>query len=370
VSFAERIQVNRQPIPPEQLVPLVESVRGWLANPLWTDRDRDPASRHGRHAKHKLSYPTFFEVVTVMALRYFADQQCDLVIWETGMGGRLDATNIVQPIASVITNIQFDHQRWLGSSLAEIAREKAGIIKRHTPVITATEDAEALEVIQTEAAHGQAPVTVVTSRDLLAAPLTNLTVPLLGDHQRLNAAVALATVKVCQPILPVDDHALRTGVQTVQWHGRLQTLERGDQLYLLDGAHNPAGIATLMAALEKYFPGRRLSLIFGVLRDKDWPAMCQLLVPGFSRIYLVPVESERSAFPEEIKSVIAQRDPRVGVQVCVSLREALAYAARDRMIVIAGSLYLIGEALELLAPEDSGPSEPQLNEWTMPQRGL
>src|SRR6185436_1316953 len=144
------------------------------------------------------NHPTFFEAITVMALQYFVERHCDLVIWETGLGGRLDSTNIVTPIASVITNIQYDHQKWLGETLDKIAFEKAGIIKPGLPVITATDAPEALSVITQRARELAAPLSLVTPADAHRPPLDTLNLPLLGEHQRLNAAVALKTVEVVQ----------------------------------------------------------------------------------------------------------------------------------------------------------------------------
>src|ERR1700722_11422784 len=147
VSFAERIQVGRELISREDVARLTEEIRAAI------------------DALDAESPPTFFEVVTVMALKYFAEQKCELVVWETGLGGRLDATNIVTPLASVITNVQLDHQQWLGNRLPEIAREKAGIIKEGVPIITATEDAEALQVIADTAKTHNAPLSIVTPSD-------------------------------------------------------------------------------------------------------------------------------------------------------------------------------------------------------------
>ena len=191
VTFGERIQVNRQPISAADVSRLVAELRLVLGNCSEEDS------------------PTFFEVVTVMGLRYFAEQGCDLVIWETGMGGRLDATNIVTPLASVITNVQFDHEKWLGNTLAEIAREKAGIIKPGVPVITATDEPEALEVIRETAARQHAPLTIVSQADTSLPSLATLRLPLLGEHQRLNAALAAATVRTLRPIIPVSEPILR-----------------------------------------------------------------------------------------------------------------------------------------------------------------
>src|SRR5437773_739135 len=258
VSFGERIQVNRQFISQGEVVRLLVEMQPVLKE--------FPLEEH----------PTFFEVVTVMALQFFAEQKCDLVIWETGLGGRLDATNIVTPLASVITNIQFDHQNWLGHTRAEIAAEKAGIIKPGVPVVTATDAPEALEVIARTAREKNATMTVVTwpkptpgpsqegnqrqstggpiksgrgdsieavRRDGVPLPggvggglLDDIALPLLGDHQRLNAALALATVEALRNTIPVSHEAIRTGLETVCWPGRLQFVRtKSNQSFLLDG---------------------------------------------------------------------------------------------------------------------------------------
>ncbi|HTD67986.1 MAG TPA: Mur ligase family protein, partial [Candidatus Limnocylindria bacterium] len=178
VSFRERIQINRELIAETDVAWLAEEAQRWLKE--FT----------------KENHPTFFEVVTTLALRYFAEQRCDVVIWETGLGGRLDATNIVTPLASVITNVQFDHEKWLGDTLEKIAAEKAGIIKPRVPVITAAAP-EALSVIRKTAGRLHAPLHVVSPKP------SNLAVGLRGEHQKINAALAIKTVEVLQAALPV-----------------------------------------------------------------------------------------------------------------------------------------------------------------------
>src|SRR5437588_258928 len=203
VAFGERIQVNRQLIPENEIVRLVAEMP---ALPAATD------------------HPTFFEVITVMALRYFAEQKCDLVIWETGLGGRLDAINIVTPLSSVITNIQYDHQKWLGETLANIAAEKAGIIKPGIPVITGADEPEAIQVIESIARRQNAPLTVVSPSEAQRLPLSAIELPLLGQHQRLNAALAIATVRALSSRISVSDDCIRAGLSRVHWAGRLQLL--------------------------------------------------------------------------------------------------------------------------------------------------
>ena len=355
ISFRERIQINRRPIPEVDVVRLVEELKPFLEN--------FPADHH----------PTFFEVVTVMALRYFAAQKCDLVVWETGLGGRLDATNIVTPLASVITNIQYDHQQWLGSTLASIAAEKAGIIKRGVPVVTATDEPEALKVIEQTAARENSPLTVVSSADAEKPPLDTIELPLPGAHQRLNAAVAIAVTRILNDAISVSEENIRHGLGGVDWPARLQLINRSvgagvpasrSQKILLDGAHNPAGARTLAASLKQFFPSTTVTLIFGILADKDCEEICNILAPLARRILPVPVASERTAQPADLALYCRQANPSAEVTQHDSLQSALAATAGESFLVITGSLYLVGEALDLLRPgQTQSRDERALNEW-------
>jgi dihydrofolate synthase/folylpolyglutamate synthase len=314
-------------------------------------------------------HPTFFEVVTVMALKFFAEQHCDLVIWETGLGGRLDATNIVTPLASVITNIQFDHEQWLGDTLAKIAGEKADIIKPGVPVITAVNEPEALKVIEEVARKQNAPLVMVDGRDAaLRRPDSAARCPYLslaGDHQQLNAALSLAAVGALQKQIPVTAEAIHAGLQNVNWPGRLQLVTLPDnRRILLDGAHNVAGVKALCDALKKNFPAGKRTLVLGVLQDKDWRHICEMLAPLSARIFTVPVSSERSTPPGELTAACRAANPAAEIFTCASLREVLEKIARDDFVVITGSLYLVGEALELLGLSPSARDERGLNEWT------
>jgi len=344
ISFRERIQVNRQWIPENDVVRLVAELQPLL-------RQFPP----GHH-------PTFFEVVTVMALKFFAGQNCDLVIWETGLGGRLDATNIVTPLASVITNIAFDHQQWLGDTLEKIAFEKAGIIKPGIPVVTAVQEPGPLAVIERVAREKNAPLIQV--RESQFDPQA-FRLPLLGDHQRLNAALALATVETLKNILPVSATALQQGLAQVDWPGRLQVLELADgRKFLLDGAHNVAGALALRQALRQHFAGQKIhSLILGILRDKDWQPVCETLAPLAEKIFCVPVASERTADPGDLAGICRAANPAAIVVAEKSLSSAWEKTAGDRLVVVTGSLYLVGEALERLGHRPAGEGERELNEW-------
>ena len=336
VSFRERIQVNRQLIPEADIVRLVAELRGLP----------------------RQASATLFEFTTVMALKFFAEHACDLVIWETGLGGRLDATNIATPLASVITNIAFDHQQWLGDTLEKIAAEKAGIIKPGIPVVTAVDEPSALAVIETIACERQAPLT-----HSQGAVMPDL--PLAGAHQKLNAALALATVEVLQKRIPVAENAIHAGLAGVEWPGRLQLIQKTNgQKILLDGAHNLAGAEVLREALEQNFPAKKRTLILGILQDKNWREICRQIAPLAGKIIAVPVASERTANPAELAAECRAANPAAEMAVAQSLQEALQASSGDDFVVVTGSLYLAGEALELLGLSPANAGERGLNEWS------
>jgi dihydrofolate synthase/folylpolyglutamate synthase len=366
VSFRERIQVNRQLISEAEVVRLTEELRR-LSSVSRLQTVSEPAeagTTNLMHPDRQDACPTFFEFITVMALKFFAEQKCDLVIWETGLGGRLDATNIVTPLASVITNIALDHQQWLGDTLEKIAAEKAGIIKPGVPVITAADEPEALAVIEKTARGKSAPLIKVARASRLHAAAGTAALPLPGDHQRLNAALALAVVEALQSKIPASDPAIRTGLETVNWPGRLQLVTRSSgQKILLDGAHNVAGAKVLRQALEKHFGGTGRTLVLGVLQDKDWRHICETLAPLAARILTVPVSSERTADARELAAACRAVNSTAEIVACDSLREALGKIASDDFVVVTGSLYLVGEALESFGLSPATSDERALNEW-------
>jgi dihydrofolate synthase/folylpolyglutamate synthase len=366
VSFRERIQVNRQLIPENEVARLVEELRAALQSSAGVSPAPD----------RRDACPTLFEFATVMALKFFAEQKCGLVIWETGLGGRLDATNIVTPLASVITNIAFDHQQWLGDTLEKISAEKAGIIKPGIPVVTATEEKSALAVIERIAREKNAPLVKVGQASRLPGERVSASIaptasaragetpalPLAGEHQKLNGLLALATVEVLQKQIPVSDEKIRAGLQNVNWPGRLQLIEKSDgQKILLDGAHNVAGVETLRAALPGGVP---LVFIVGFLGDKEWRPMCEILAPLAAKIFCVPVTSARTADARDLAETFRSANPAAEILICKEFSEAINASKDEPFIVVTGSLYLVGEALELLglSPADAG--ERGLNEWS------
>jgi dihydrofolate synthase/folylpolyglutamate synthase len=349
VSFCERFQVNGQPIAEADVVRLVEEIKPVLekagANPEF-------------HA------PTFFETVTAIALRYFKEQKVDVVVWETGLGGRLDATNVIVPLVSVITNIAFDHTQYLGETLAQIATEKCGIIKPGVPVITASVAEEPLQVIRRITAAQGGNLTAV-GRDIRAARLSEdelcqrveltgarhdygpLTIPLLGAHQTINCATAVAALEASG--LPVTPKQVHEGLARTSWPGRFQIV-RHDPTVVLDGAHNAAAADRVAATLREHVAGRKLTLILGVLRDKNYDQMCQILAPLAVRVLCVPVNSERTSEPDQLARWCKAANPAAHVTVERNLVAAYAQAMVEsaETIAIMGSLFLVGEALDRL----------------------
>lgn len=350
VSFRERIQVNREWIPEADVARLVAITRQAL--------DGIPDDGH----------PTFFELVTVVALQWFREQRCDVVIWETGMGGRWDATNIVTPLASIITNIGWDHMQWLGNTLAAIASEKAGILKPGIPAFTATAEPEALEVIRAAARELPSPLREVTPADPEIKWIRTIGPGLPGRHQWLNAALAVVALRSLRAVLPIPEAALTRGLQEARWPGRFQILHRPGQCVVLDGAHNEPAFRVLIEALAEAFPVQPFTLILGMLADKDARAAARLLVPGSTRTLIVPLHTKRAGDPTDLAAACAGVPGAGPVTVTAGLDEALTAAASDPLVVVTGSLYLVGEALEALgrAPwaAPSTTSERNLNDWS------
>ena len=340
VHFGERIQIDRQHLPDDVLARLVTTLCDSMPEDL---------------------SPTFFEFTTVMALLWFAQERVDLVIWETGLGGRLDATNIVNPLASLITNIGLDHKNVLGTTLGQIAFEKAGIIKPSIPVLTSATAPDALAIIEYRAHELDSHCVVIGH-----SALQQLTFPvsLSGPHQRVNATLAAATCRLLRAILPITDDQIASGLANTTWAGRMQRIDRGGQILLLDGAHNPDGIAAFKAALISEFPSQHPTLIVGMLRDKAWQEMILALAPLAARFIVAPVSSDRTVTPEELREVLREAGSNRAVRVCHSVSAALRAAASDPFVALTGSLYFIGEALQCLQTEPQSRSDDRaLNNW-------
>ena len=323
VHFRERIRIGTACIPATHLAQGLTAVR--------TAIEREQIE------------PTFFEIATATALRWFQQQRAEWVVLETGLGGRMDATNIVTPAVSVITPIGLDHTAYLGSTLAEIAAEKAGIIKPGIPVVSAPQPPEAERVLRETAARLHSPITFIT------APLAeNFTLSLGGSHQRWNAALAFAAL-IKAGIRP-DPSAITEALAHCQWPGRFQRAE--DARLILDGAHNPHAAQQLAQTWREEFPGEKATLLLGVLADKDVPGVIAPLLPLAARVLCLPVNNPRALPPAALATL-------TGGTACDSLATALALARQHpERILLCGSLFLIGQALTHLhlLPGEQEPS--------------
>jgi dihydrofolate synthase/folylpolyglutamate synthase len=294
-------------------------------------------------------HPTYFETVTLMAFLIFKRAQVDIVVLEVGLGGRLDATNIVTPVLSVITPVDFDHESFLGKSLDSIAGEKAGIIKAGIPVIISEQRPEAAQVIARQAREMNAPLQVVSMaeveqlhfhRDGSSFRWRDLSIVcnLAGEHQAQNALTAAAALRA----IGIQDQSIVEGIRNARWPGRLERVRTNPDFYL-DGAHNPAGARALSAYIKRFHAGRRISLIYGAMRDKSVEEIAAILFPLADEVLLVAPAQPRAVRPQ---ALLAMSD-HSSMRTESSLAEAIA-ATRGEVTFLTGSLYLVGEARPLL----------------------
>ncbi|MCD6289697.1 MAG: bifunctional folylpolyglutamate synthase/dihydrofolate synthase [Anaerolineae bacterium] len=360
-TFRERIRINGQLIPAEDLITLLE----WCRPALETEPDRTP-----------------FETITALAFTYFAENEVDWAVLEVGLGGRLDATNVVHPTACAITSLSFDHTRLLGHTLSLIAWEKAGIIKSGVPVVSAPQAAEAMGVIRdvcrTTSARletvgpmisssANAPYTWQWVRHkggglkgqifTLYGPggivLEDLFVPFLGKHQLNNASVAIALIhELQQRGASVPKEALYAGTRQARWPGRLEILAQHPWI-VVDSAHNVDSARKLSAALHELFPHRRLGLVFGASRDKDIRGMLQVFLPIADHSVVSASLHPRAADPAEL--AVLARDVLPGLELTVTKRmeeaidDILAWVHPDDLILVTGSIFVVAAARAVLA---------------------
>ena len=310
------------------------------------------------------AHPTYFEVLTILAFLHFAECKVDIAVLEVGMGGRFDATNIVNPLVSVITSISLDHREYLGSTLSAIAFEKAGIIKPGVPVVSGVEGRAAEAVIRRQARALGAPLASVFGRDgaLFAARTAAgfrfryefcgeafpFRLKLPGRHQGENAAVAIAAARTLGCVeLPIARRTILSGLAAAEWPGRLETVGRRP-IVLLDGAHNEDG-ARALAAYVRDFVRAPLVLVFAMLKDKAVGRAAELLFPRPETVILTSIPSPRAASPEEILKAAPRFRSKIAIEP--DLRAAIAQARRlagpKGTVLIAGSLYLVGEVKKL-----------------------
>ena len=318
VTFRERIRVNGEMITEAETCDGLSMIRE-------TVRDWDP-------------HPTFFEIVTALGLHHFHQQQCEIIILETGMGGRLDATNAITPVVSVITPIDLDHQKWLGETISDIAAEKAGIIKVRVPVVAAPQLPEAEAILRQRALEHLAPI------EFVSGEFSDGTMALPGAHQRSNATLALAALGAAN--IAFDRDAVREGLANVRWPARFQIW---DERTVIDGAHNPAGARTLARTWRENFGDEKATLVLGIFGDKDAAAIYRELVPITGRVILTNFRGGRVLPAAELAAIITSVTPTMPHAIASDPAEALHLARETNgRVLIAGSLHLAGEVLALL----------------------
>ena len=333
VSFRERIRLDGVMIPERDVATGLTRIRELIAG--WPQ------------------HPTFFEITTALALAWFQEQRAEVIVLETGLGGRLDATNAVTPAVAVITSLSFDHSQYLGNTLEEIAAEKAGIIKPGVPVVSALQPPATAGVIESAAARLGSSLALVTDP-------ADFEVALPGSHQKLNAALALAALDATR--LPVANAAIEQGLKEVVWPGRFQRINglAGTTL-ILDGAHNEAAASRLVQTWRENYGKEQPVILLGILRDKDVAAICRELAPLGGAFVVVPVHSVRTCTAGELARIVRAAAPVVPCCVAGSVNEGLACAEAQarkegRRVLVTGSLFLVGETLALLDGEKAEPS--------------
>ncbi len=346
VRVEERIQVGKRSIP-------TRSFCRWLT--ILRDKIEQLIA-----SKKLLSPPTYFELLTCLALLYFEEQKVDMAVLEVGMGGRFDATNVVQPSVSVITTISEEHKKFLGETMSQIAFEKAGIVKRSIPVVCGVEENEALETIKKRAEELYAPFHAVFAgkRSLITQKTEkgysfiyrkdkenySFLPSLQGEHQGKNAAVAIvASEQLSKTWQRLEKKKIVEGIQRTKWEGRLEVVSR-NPLVILDGAHNEEGAQ----ALKKYFddfPSSPLILVFAIMKDKEIVKIADILFPLAKKIILTRFPYFRAALPEDIKKQAQSFRDRIVIEPDVkrAMDKALRSAGSRGCVLAAGSLYLVGE---------------------------
>jgi dihydrofolate synthase/folylpolyglutamate synthase len=377
VSFTERIRINNKQIDESEVVRLTEEIKSQISN-----------------LKSQIPEPTFFEFVTAMAFLHFSRSNVDWAVIETGMGGRLDATNLITPEVSVITRISYDHKEFLGETISAIAGEKAGIIKNRVPVVSTEQEKEAHEIIAAAAKEKSSSIFIygkdfsstLKKSDLYGITfdyhdfslftshfsLTDLFVPLAGDFQVLNACVAIKTAMVALRRNSKGEirnsKLIRDGLAATKWHGRLEIVNR-EPLIIVDGAHNPDASSVLAEFIKKHLYNYKIILIMGIMSDKDMKGIMSPLMPLASDIIFTAPNYGRAAPPQVLAEIALHmgfhsktaNSVKGAIEMAIKSSNELIITSNNlkeknsslvtrysSLILITGSLYTIGEAMEIL----------------------
>jgi dihydrofolate synthase / folylpolyglutamate synthase len=320
IDYRERIKVSGREIPEENCAAMLTALRGIC--------------------ERMETHPTFFEITLALAMRWFRECGCELIILETGMGGRLDATTAVPADVCVITPIGMDHMQWLGDTLEKIAAEKAGIFVMGKPAISAPQEAAAREVLEKAANETRAPI------EFIEEPLLGYPLALPGAHQQWNAALAVAALHAAG--IPLREESVRHGLTHLHWPGRFEEIQPD---IILDGAHNPHAAATLARTWREQFGDRRAALVFSAVAAKDIAGILEILAPLSERIFFCPVDTPRAVTPRELAGYLPAGAPPHACHdhFADAFAEALALHVP---VLVAGSLFLVGEARAFLTGKD------------------
>ncbi|PKM79093.1 MAG: bifunctional folylpolyglutamate synthase/dihydrofolate synthase [Firmicutes bacterium HGW-Firmicutes-13] len=354
-AFTNRMSISGQDIPRGKLVKIVEMVK-----PLVDQIAQDSS----------LGQMTEFEVVTSIAFKYFAEEEPDFVVLEVGLGGRLDATNVVEdPLAAVITNIGLEHTEILGDTIEKIAGEKAGIIKEGGRVVTAAQNPEALEVIKQKCSEKKASLFNLREKvtwerfstslegqyfsyhNPEGLNLDNLFITLLGEHQVINAVTAVAVIESLKGKgIIIESSFIREGLKKTLWAGRLEIMGK-EPLLMLDAAHNIEGVKSLRKALTEQIPYKKLILVMGILGDKAVDEMLKEIVPIAHKLIITRPENPRAGEPEEVAAAAGKftsQEIIIEKSIPLALKIALSLANSEDLVLVSGSLYTISEARKAL----------------------
>lgn len=347
--FTERIRINDDEISEEDVARLIDEIRPLV----------------DRLVEEGLEHPTEFEIITACAFKYFKEKQVDFVVLEVGLGGSFDATNVVDPLLSVITTISYDHMNILGDTLSKIAFEKAGIIKKGKPVVIYPQEKEAMFMLLDAAGNKGAKVYLVEDMKYEVKNDTvdgivfdvsgwnsykDLKIRMLGQHQVMNAMTALLAIEVLRiEGYKVDDSAIYKGFESARWPGRFEILHKSPYI-VLDGGHNVQGIQVLVNAVKKYFNGRQITIVCGMLRDKNYPDMVKGLTEISDTFITVKPDSPRALTAEELKNVIegSGKTAIAAESVEDAVKIGLESTKHDDVLLFCGSLYMIGHARGIL----------------------
>jgi dihydrofolate synthase / folylpolyglutamate synthase len=340
VSFTERITVNEEEITEEEVAELTETIKKKAEK---EDKDR---------------FFTFFDFTTALAFKHFSRKKTDISIIETGLGGRLDSTNVIDPLISIITNVSYDHMQYLGEDINDITKEKAGIIKSKIPVITGAQGTP-VQIIEATAKNLESPVyklhrdfsykkngDQIMSYKGIKKNIDNLSINLMGDHQFINGAIAICAVEMLSSSgFAINEDSLRQGLAGIKWQGRLEVIHENPTI-ILDGAHNPDCAHILADFFQSHYTDKKKILIFGVMKDKDCRKIIEKIVPFIDIIILTRPATERAMPPDEIKGYV--KNPFITEDVRSALIKAKTIADENSLILVTGSFYTIGEAKTII----------------------